>query len=88
MRERKEVNGIDIQKEVNGIDIQNNIMPPWVLLLKLLNPFRSSTCIRKTCPCNEYPIKPYFYIVKLGYAGKNLFFLFIVQNIDCGYSFV
>ena len=44
------------------------------------------TCIRKTCPCNEYPLKPHFYIVKLWYARVYLFFLFLVQNIDCGYS--
>ena len=40
--------------------------------------FKSLTCysgvqlyhsIRKTCPCNEYPCKPHFYIVKLGFAG-------------------
>ena len=42
--------------------------------------------IRKTCPCNEYPLKPHFYIVKLGYAGVDLLFLFLLQNIDCGYS--
>ena len=42
--------------------------------------------IRKTCPCNQYPLKPHFYIVKLGYAGVYLFFLFLLQNIDCGYS--
>ena len=42
--------------------------------------------IRKTCPCNEYPLKTHFYIVKLGYAGVYLFFLFLLQNIDCGYS--
>ena len=42
--------------------------------------------IRKTCPCNVYPLKPHFYIVKLGYAGVYLFFLFLLQNIDCGYS--
>ena len=42
--------------------------------------------IRKTCPCNVYPLEPYFYIVKLGFAGVNLFFLFLLQNIDCGYS--
>ena len=27
-----------------------------------------------------------FYIVKLGFAGLYLIFLFLVQNIDCGYS--
>ena len=42
--------------------------------------------IRKTCPRNEYPLKPHFYIEKLGFAGINLLFLFLTQNIDCGYS--
>ena len=39
---------------------------------------------RKTCWCNEYPLKPHFYI-KLGYAGVYLFILFLIHNIDCGY---
>ena len=42
--------------------------------------------ITKTCPCNEYPLIPHYYIAKLGYAGVYLFFLFLLQNIDCGYS--
>ena len=29
------------------------------------------------------PLKPHFYIVKLGYT---LLFLFLLENIDCGYS--
>ena len=37
--------------------------------------------IRKTCP-----LKPHSYIAKLGYAGVYLFFLFLLQNIYCGYS--
>ena len=32
------------------------------------------------------PLKPHFYIAKLRYAGVYLFFLFLLQNIDCGYS--
>ena len=44
----------------------------------------SSICIRKTCPCKLYPFKPHIYIAKLGYAGLFLFFLFFLQNIDCG----
>ena len=32
------------------------------------------------------PLKPPFYIAKLGCAGVYLFFLFLLQNIDCGYS--
>ena len=43
--------------------------------------------IRKLSPCRIYPLKPHFYIVKLGFAGVYLFFfLFLLQNIDCGYS--
>ena len=40
----------------------------------------------KTSPCNVYPLEPHFYIAKLGYAGVYLFFLFLLKNIDCGYS--
>ena len=29
---------------------------------------------------------PQFYIAKLGHAGVYLFSLFLLQNIDCGYS--
>ena len=39
-----------------------------------------------TCPCNVYPLIPHFYIVKLVYTGVYLFFVFLLQNIDCGYS--
>ena len=46
----------------------------------------SCNTIRKTCPCNVYPLEPHFYIAKLGYARVYLFFLFLLQNIDCGYS--
>ena len=46
----------------------------------------SQIFIRKTCPCNVYPLEPHFYIAKLGYAGVYLFFLFLLKNIDCGYS--
>ena len=41
--------------------------------------------IRKTCLCNEYPLKPHFYIVKRVCRGIPIF-LFSLQNIDCGYS--
>ena len=42
--------------------------------------------ITKACPCNVYPLEPHFYIEKLGCAGVYLFVLFLLQNIDCGYS--
>ena len=32
------------------------------------------------------PLKPHFYIVKLGLQGYALFFLYMLENINCGYS--
>ena len=43
-------------------------------------------CITKTCLYNSDPLKPHFYIVKLGFAGVYIIFLISAQNIDCGYS--
>ena len=31
--------------------------------------------ITKTCPCNEHPLTPHFYIVKLGFTG-----VYIIEN--------
>ena len=42
--------------------------------------------IMKTCQCNCIPLEPHFYIAKLGYVGVYLFFLYLLRNIDCGYS--
>ena len=42
--------------------------------------------ITKTCLYNFDPLKPYFYIVKLGFTGVYIIFLFLLQNIDCVYS--
>ena len=46
---------------------------------------QTGAVIRKTCPCNIYPLKPQFYIEQMGYTGVYLFFLFLLQNINCGY---
>ena len=42
--------------------------------------------ITKTCLYNFDPLKPHFYIVKLGFTGVDIIFLISAQNIDCGYS--
>ena len=42
--------------------------------------------ITKTYLYNFDPLKPHFYIVKLGLQGYTLLFLFLFKNIDCGYS--
>ena len=45
-----------------------------------------SSSITKTCLYNFDPLKPHFYIVKLGFTGVYVIFLISAQNIDCGYS--
>ena len=40
----------------------------------------------KTCLYNFDLLKPHFYIVKLGFSGVYIIFLFVLKNIDCGYS--
>ena len=42
--------------------------------------------ITKTYLYNFGPLKPHFYIVKLGFTGVYIIFLISAQNIDCGYS--
>ena len=42
--------------------------------------------ITKTCLYNFDPLKPHFYIVKLGFTGVYIIFLISAQIIDCGYS--
>ena len=42
--------------------------------------------ITKTCLYHFDPLKPHFYIVKLGFAGVYIIFLISAQNMDCGYS--
>ena len=32
----------------------------------------------QTSPCNEYPLTPHFYIVKLGFTGVYIIFLFLL----------
>ena len=40
----------------------------------------------KTRLYNFDPLKPHFYVVKLGFTGVRIIFLISAQNIDCGYS--
>ena len=41
--------------------------------------------IRKTCLYKFDPLKPHFYIVKLGFTGVYISFLIYAKDIDCGY---
>ena len=42
--------------------------------------------ITKTYLYNFDLLKPHFYIVKLGFTGVYIIFLFLLKNINCGYS--
>ena len=59
---------------------------PMVLWLLYARCKSGVTFITKTSLCNEDPLTPHFYIVKLGFTGVYIIFLFLLQNIDCGYS--
>ena len=39
----------------------------------------------KNAVYNFDPLKPHFYIIKLGFTGVYIIFLFLVKNVDCGY---
>ena len=43
--------------------------------------FAASVLIRITCPCNEHPLTPHFYIEKVGFTRVYIFFLFLLQGI-------
>ena len=47
---------------------------------------QSEVFITKTYLYNFDPLKPHFYIVKLGFTGVYIIFVISAQNIDCGYS--
>ena len=42
--------------------------------------------ITKTYLFNFDPLKPHFYIVKLEFTGVYIIVIFLLKNIDCGYS--
>ena len=74
----------------------------FIILNKILNKSEEQVCwwnsncpmvkkisedtITKTYLYNFDPLKPNFYIVKLGFAWVYIIFLVSAQNIDCGYS--
>ena len=51
-----------------------------------LNTWAFCLHITKTHLYNFDPLKPHFYIVKLGFTGVYFIFHISAENIDCGYS--
>ena len=50
-----------------------------------IHELNSASTSRKTYLHNFDLLKPHFYIVKLGFTGVYIIFLFLLKNIDCGY---
>ena len=60
----------------------------YVLMFILLQCqiLKTAHASRKQVRVTNTPLTPHFYIVKLGFTGVYMFFLFLLQTIDCGYS--
>ena len=50
------------------------------------SPVHNCIVIAKTRLYDFDPLKPHFYIVKLGFTGVYIIFHILLKNIDCGYS--
>ena len=62
---------------------------PHCLLIESLDTTEYMTgeqSLMKTYLYNFDPLKPHFYIVKLGFTGVYIISLFLLKNIDYGYS--
>ena len=61
-------------------------MSPWKHVMCAHPGSSNIVFIKKIYLYNSDPLKPHFYIVKLGFTGVYIIFLISDQNIDCGYS--
>ena len=58
------------------IETNKRLRQPFYLLIKTWR--YGGSVILKTCPCNEDPLTTHFYIVKLGFTGVYISFLFLL----------
>ena len=80
---------MSIKKTITGIDpltvnLVFDFMDDELIVLAMIQYTYKN--ITKTRLYNFDPLKPHFYIVKLGFTGVYTISLISVQNIDCGYS--
>ena len=79
------------KQEVTKIDslLKSEIYQVYYFPLSLVmwrTPLSHVQSITKTYLYNFDPLKPYFYIVNLGFTGVYIIFLISATNINCGYS--
>ena len=66
---------------------QFSVISMWEPSFLAINQYyEASVFITITRLCTVYSHEPHFYIAKPGYVGVFLFFSFLLQSIDCGYS--
>ena len=63
-----------------------SVQPRSLARTFVVRSYKHCLYITKTCLYNFDPLKPHFYIAKLGFTGVYIIFLISAQNIDCGYS--
>ena len=82
--------GHKISHKIACAPCKNSDKPVHQSSLIALFPNESTTMpgsVTKTCLYNFDPIKPHFYIVKLGFTGVYIIFLISAKKIDFGYPF-
>ena len=79
-----DIHVIRVKNDISKVSIKYIVVQKESVLC--YNHMMSFRTIVKTCLYNLDPLKPNFYIVKLGFTGYTLFFLFLLKNIDCGYA--
>ena len=72
--------------DVNEIAISKGLNRSRSIRVAKLLVLPTSDHITKTHLYIFHPLKPHFYIVKLGFTRVFIIFLISAQNIDCGYS--
>ena len=64
------------------VSLSKKLCPHCLVLVKP----RWPSLHQATCSCDSYPLTPHLYIVKLRLTGVYIIFLYLLLNIDCGYS--
>ena len=83
MTRKRALMNINTHTKLRTVTIASFALLCWSLLLVDSQLASNGTqwnafSIMQTCPCNEHPLTPHFYIVKLGCTEVYIFFLFLL----------
>ena len=76
---------LEIKKNIYVSLMISNDNTSAFLIASTIQREKHTLVITKTYLYNFDPLKPHFYIGKLGFTGVYIIFLIFAQNIDCGY---